>query len=107
MQFERRRDLVVELLNEAPGVHCDKPAGAFYVFVSCHGLIGRRSAGGVVLDSDEAVAIALLDEAGVGVVHGTAFGLSPYLRIAYALGDDALRSACAAIKAFCVATTAA
>jgi len=62
-EFERRRGLVVELLNQAPGLHCDTPAGAFYAFASCRGLIGRRSGGGVLLASDEAVAIALLDEA--------------------------------------------
>lgn len=104
--FEKRRDMVVSLINEAPGLRCDSPGGAFYVFASCEGLIGRRSAGGTLLDSDEAVAIALLEEADVGTVHGSAFGLGPYLRIAYAMDDDSLRRACASIKTFCERATA-
>lgn len=105
--FERRRNLVVGLLNQAPGLHCSTPAGAFYVFASCEGLIGRRSAGGVLLECDEAVAIALLNEAGTGVVHGAAFGLASYLRFAYALDDESLGKACSAVRDFCAATTAA
>lgn len=105
--FERRRDLVVGLINEAPGMHCASPGGAFYVFASCAGLIGRTSPGGILLDSDEAVAIALLDEADVGTVHGSAFGLAPYLRIAYAMDDDSLRKACGSIRAFCERTMSA
>lgn len=105
--FQQRRDLVVGLLNQAPGLQCGVPGGAFYAFASCAGLIGRRSGAGVLLESDEAVAMALLDEAGVGVVHGSAFGLGPYLRIAYAMDEASLRGACGAVRHFCAATTLA
>jgi aspartate aminotransferase len=98
--FQRRRDLMVEMLNAVPGMRCEKPAGAFYAFASCEGLIGQTSAGGTLLRTDEDVAAALLDEKGIGVVQGSAFGLGPYLRIAYALDDASLRTACEAIWAF-------
>jgi aspartate aminotransferase len=101
--FQGRRDLMVELLNATPGLECVSPAGAFYAFASCAGLIGRTSPGGRVLLTDEDVAHALLDEADVAVVHGSAFGLGPYIRIAYALDDASLRQACEAIRAFCSA----
>ncbi|EJM33641.1 aspartate/tyrosine/aromatic aminotransferase [Pseudomonas sp. GM33] len=99
--FQSRRDLMVELLNSTPGLECVSPAGAFYAFASCSGLIGRTSPGGRVLHTDEDVAHALLDEADVAVVHGSAFGLGPYIRIAYALDDASLHKACDAIKTFC------
>lgn len=99
--FQSRRDLMVALLNDTPGLECVSPAGAFYAFASCAGLIGRTSAGGRVLHTDEDVAHALLDEADVAVVHGSAFGLGPYIRIAYALDDASLRRACVAIRTFC------
>lgn len=99
--FQRRRDAVVARLNAIPGLHCATPAGAFYAFVSCENLIGHTSAGGVVLRSDEDVALALLDEQGVATVHGSAFGLGPYLRLAYALDDASLRQACTSIESFC------
>lgn len=99
--FQKRRDLMVSLLNDTPGLKCLSPAGAFYAFASCAGLIGRTSPGGRVLHTDEDVAHALLDEADVAVVHGSAFGLGPYIRIAYALDDTSLRKACDAIRAFC------
>lgn len=102
--FETRRDLVVSLLNATPGLECIRPSGAFYAFASCAGLLGRTTAAGTLLETDEDVAHALLDEANVAVVHGSAFGLAPYLRIAYALDDDSLRQACAAIYRFCAAT---
>ena len=102
--FETRRDLVVSLLNATPGLECIRPSGAFYAFASCAGLLGRTTAAGTLLETDEDVAHALLDEANVAVVHGSAFGLAPYLRIAYALDDDSLRQACAAIHRFCAAT---
>ncbi|CAJ0796941.1 pyridoxal phosphate-dependent aminotransferase [Ralstonia holmesii] len=98
--FQRRRDLVVEQLNQAPGLHCAVPQGAFYAFASCEGLIGKTTAAGVQLHTDEDVVNALLDEAGVATVHGSAFGLGPYIRIAYALDDASLREACEAIKRF-------
>ena len=100
--FQSRRDLMVTLLNDTPGLECISPAGAFYAFASCAGLIGRTSAGGRVLHSDEDVAHALLDEEDVAVVHGSAFGLGPYIHIAYALDDASLRRACEAIHTFFV-----
>ena len=99
--FQRRRDMVVELLNQAPGLHCAVPQGAFYAFASCQDLIGKTTPTGTHLDSDEAVVNALLDEAGVATVHGSAFGLGPYIRIAYALDDASLQKACTAIQEFC------
>ncbi|MGY2044280.1 pyridoxal phosphate-dependent aminotransferase [Pseudomonas pergaminensis] len=102
--FEQRRDLVVSLLNAAPGLACNRPDGAFYAFASCAGLLGRTTPAGKRLHTDEDVAHALLDEANVAVVHGSAFGLAPYLRIAYALDEASLRQACAAIHRFCAAT---
>jgi aspartate aminotransferase len=99
--FQKRRDTMVGLLNDTPGLRCETPAGAFYAFASCEGLIGRTTPAGTVLQTDEDVAMALLDEAGVGVVHGSAFGLGPYIRIAYALDDASLRKACEAIQGFC------
>ena len=98
--FQARRDLMVRALNAVPGLRCDTPAGAFYAFASCEGLIGRRSPAGTLLGTDEDVALALLDEANVAVVQGSAFGLGPYIRIAYALDDQALRQACDAIARF-------
>lgn len=102
--FERRRDLVVSFLNNTPDLECARPCGAFYAFASCAGLLGRTTPAGKRLQTDEDVAHALLDEANVAVVHGSAFGLAPYLRIAYALDDDALQQACEAIRRFCAAT---
>lgn len=99
--FQRRRDFMVELLNQAPGISCEVPGGAFYAFADCSGLIGKRSSGGSDLIDDEAVALALLEEANVAVVQGSAFGLPSYLRIAYALDDESLRAACQAIHSFC------
>ncbi|QGZ56620.1 aminotransferase class I/II-fold pyridoxal phosphate-dependent enzyme [Paraburkholderia acidiphila] len=99
--FQRRRDLVVDQLNQAPGLRCEAPQGAFYAFASCEDLIGTTTRGGSFLKDDEAVANALLDETGVATVHGSAFGLGPYIRIAYALDDVSLRRACAAIQHFC------
>ncbi|MEX5502197.1 pyridoxal phosphate-dependent aminotransferase [Pseudomonas putida] len=99
--FQRRRDFMVDLLNQAPGISCEVPGGAFYAFADCSGLIGKRSPAGRELVNDEAVALALLEEANVAVVQGSAFGLPGYLRIAYALDDESLRAACQAIHRFC------
>ncbi|MDH4556255.1 pyridoxal phosphate-dependent aminotransferase [Pseudomonas sp. BN417] len=99
--FQRRRDFMVAMLNDTPGIRCDLPAGAFYAFADCSALIGKVSPGGRGLFSDEDVAHALLDEANVAVVPGSAFGLAGYIRIAYALDDASLRAACEAIRAFC------
>jgi aspartate aminotransferase len=103
--FQRRRDMTVKLLNEAPGLECVVPQGAFYAFPSCGGLIGMRSPAGTPLESDEDVVNALLDEANVATVHGSAFGLGPHLRIAYALDDHSLAQSCSAIRAFCEAVS--
>lgn len=103
-RFQRRRDLLVGQLNQAPGLRCETPAGAFYAFASCAGLMGRRSADGALLDSDEAVAVALLEEADVGVVHGSAFGLAQHLRFAYAASEESLQKAAAAVRDFCALT---
>ncbi|WP_108501449.1 pyridoxal phosphate-dependent aminotransferase [Paracoccus indicus] len=99
--FQRRRDLVVAGLNECPGLECPVPQGAFYVYPSMAGLIGATSAGGTLIRDDETFANALLDEEGVAVVFGAAFGLSPHFRISYATGDDVLRDAVARIRRFC------
>ena len=99
--FEQRRDLVVSMLNQAQGVRCPTPEGAFYVYPSIEALIGKTAPDGAVIDTDEAFAAALLDAEGVAVVHGAAFGLSPYFRISYATSDAVLEDACARIQRFC------
>lgn len=99
--FQRRRDLVVAGLNDCPGIACPTPQGAFYVYPSIAGLIGRTSAAGTRIDSDEAFANALLEETGVAVVFGAAFGLSPHFRISYATSDEQLAEAVARIRRFC------
>ncbi len=98
--FQRRRDMLVERLNAVPGLRCEVPQGAFYAFVSCEDLIGRVTPRGARLDSDEDVVNALLDEADIAAVHGSAFGLGPYFRIAYALDESSLDKACIAIRRF-------
>ena len=99
--FEDRRDLVVSMLNQANGLHCPKPDGAFYVFPSCEGLIGKTTKGGTKLETDEDFVTALLEEEGVAVVHGSAFGLGPNFRISYATDTESLKSACERIQRFC------
>ena len=103
--FQRRRDLVVAGLNQCEGITCPRPDGAFYVYPSIAGLIGRRSAGGTLIDTDAAFANALLEEAGVAVVFGSAFGLSPHFRISYAASDEQLSDAIARIRRFCAGCT--
>jgi aspartate aminotransferase len=103
--FVRRRDLVVGMLNAIDGVDCPVPDGAFYVYPSIEGLIGKTSAGGAKIDTDEDFAAALLEEQGVAVVFGAAFGLSPHFRVSYATSDEALREACGRIQAFCEGMT--
>ncbi len=95
--FQERRDLAVRLLNEAEGLTCPTPRGAFYVYPGCAALIGRKTPEGAVLESDEDVARYLLEAEGVAVVHGAAFGLEPYFRISYATSTEALAEACARI----------
>ena len=99
--FAARRDLVVARLNEADGISCPMPEGAFYVYPSIEGCIGRTSKGGVMINSDEDFVSALLEEEGVAAVHGEAFGLSPYFRVSYATSTEALEAACERIKRFC------
>jgi aspartate aminotransferase len=99
--FQERRDLVVAMLNQAKGLSCPKPEGAFYVYPSCAGTIGRTTKGGKKIGDDDAFATALLEEEGVAVVHGAAFGLSPFFRISYATGINALEEACRRIQRFC------
>ena len=99
--FQRRRDLVVDGLNACPGIECPVPQGAFYVYPSIKALIGKTSAGGAPITDDEAFATALLDETGVAMVFGAAFGLSPHFRISYATSDAVLADACGRIRRFC------
>jgi aspartate aminotransferase len=100
-EFEQRRNLVVELLNQAPGVHCTNPDGAFYVYPSVAGCIGKTSKGGVLIKDDEAFALTLLAEEGVATVHGTAFCFPGYIRVSYANATEELREACTRIQRFC------
>ncbi len=99
--FARRRDLVVEGLNACPGVTCPVPDGAFYVYPDISGCIGKTSAGGTAIETDEDFATALLEEEGVAVVFGAAFGLSPNFRVSYATSDAMLSEACVRIRRFC------
>ncbi|APH56527.1 Aspartate aminotransferase [Granulibacter bethesdensis] len=99
--YAARRDFVVCALQSAPGLSCHKPEGAFYVFPGVAGLLGRRSAGGRLLQTDEDVALALLEESYLAVVHGAAFGMSPYLRLSYATDEISLARACERLVAFC------
>jgi aspartate aminotransferase len=103
--FQERRDLVVSMLNQAKGIDCHKPEGAFYVYPSCAGTIGKTTREGKMIANDEDFATALLEEEGVAVVHGAAFGLSPFFRISYATGIEALEEACRRIQRFCANLT--
>lgn len=99
--FQKRRDLVVSMLNQAKGLSCPTPAGAFYVYPSCEGVLGKTSQKGKTIATDEDFATALLEEEGVAVVQGAAFGLSPFFRVSYATGIEALEEACRRIQRFC------
>jgi len=99
--FVRRRDMVVEMLNQAKGIACPKPEGAFYVYPSIAGCIGKTTPAGVKITDDAIFATALLEEVGVAVVFGAAFGLSPNFRVSYATSDRALKEACVRIQTFC------
>ena len=99
--FRKRRDLVVSMLNQAKGIVCPNPEGAFYVYPSCAGTIGLTSAGGAAITDDESFVTALLEEEGVAVVQGSAFGLAPHFRISYATSTEALEEACTRIQRFC------
>jgi aspartate aminotransferase len=99
--FETRRDLVVSMLNQARGLECLKPEGAFYVYPGLRRLIGKTTPSGKVIETDADFAAALLDAEGVAAVHGAAFGLSPFFRISYATSTEALEEACRRIQRFC------
>lgn len=99
--FQGRRDLVVSMLNQANGIGCPRPEGAFYVYPTIASLIGKRTPAGTVIDTDKAFVTYLLDEARVAAVQGAAFGLSPAMRISYATSDEQLRIACERIQEAC------
>ena len=99
--FRERRELVTTLLNQADGIECKTPQGAFYVYPSCAGLIGKKTKDGKVLENDLDVATYFLEEEGVAVVFGAAFGLSPFFRISYATSTEILVDACERIKRAC------
>ncbi len=103
--FQRRRDLVVSMLNQANGITCPTPDGAFYVYPSIAGCIGKTAPSGKVIETDEDFANALLEAEGVAVVFGGAFGLSPNFRVSYAASDKQLTSACERIQRFCGSLT--
>ncbi len=103
--FRERRNLVVSMLNQATGIDCPTPEGAFYVYPSCEGCIGKTSAGGKKIENDNDFATILLEEEGVAVVPGVAFGLSPFFRISYATSTENLDEACRRIQRFCGSLT--
>ncbi|MEK9672625.1 MAG: pyridoxal phosphate-dependent aminotransferase [Rhodospirillaceae bacterium] len=99
--FKERRDLVVSMLNQANGITCATPEGAFYVYPSCEGAIGKKTPGGKVIQNDEDFVTYLLEDEGVAVVHGAAFGLEPHFRISYATATELLEDACQRIQRAC------
>ncbi|MCL5778529.1 pyridoxal phosphate-dependent aminotransferase [Limibaculum sp. FT325] len=99
--FQRRRDLVVSMLNQAAGVECPTPEGAFYVYPSIRKLIGKTTPSGVVIENDEVFCTQLLETEGVAAVFGAAFGTSPNFRVSYATSDEVLEQACQRIQRFC------
>jgi aspartate aminotransferase len=99
--FEGRRDLVVSMLNQASGLKCPTPEGAFYVYPSIAELVGKKAPSGKVIMTDEDFVTELLETEGVAAVHGSAFGLGPNFRISYATSNDLLEKACAKIQSFC------
>ena len=99
--FEQRRDLVVSMLNQANGIECPTPEGAFYVYPSMEKLLGKTTQSGQVINSDADFAVALLEQEGVSVVFGAAFGLSPFFRISYATSNEVLDDACTRFQRFC------
>jgi aspartate aminotransferase len=99
--FKERRDLVVSMLNQAKGISCPTPEGAFYVYPSCLGAIGKTAPSGNVITNDESFVTELLAAEGVAAVHGAAFGMSPFFRISYATATEVLEDACKRIQRFC------
>lgn len=103
--FKGRRDLVVSMLNQANGLECPSPEGAFYVYPSCAGLIGKTTPSGKTIETDEDFVTELLEAEGVAVVHGSAFGLGPNFRVSYATSEALLEEACTRIQRFCASLT--
>ncbi|HEX3883995.1 MAG TPA: pyridoxal phosphate-dependent aminotransferase, partial [Stellaceae bacterium] len=101
--FKQRRDIIVDALNKIPGLYCPRPEGAFYVYPSCAGLLGRKTPNGEIINTDEDFARYLLASEGVAVVHGDAFGLAPHFRISYACSTETLHEACRRIERACTA----
>ncbi len=101
--FKERRDMVVSMLDQATGIDCLTPEGAFYVYPKCEGMIGKKTPDGDILNTDGEVATYLLESEGVAVVFGEAFGLTPFFRISYATGTDLLKDACQRIQRACSA----
>lgn len=100
-KFKERRDLVVQMLNDAPGLQCPTPEGAFYVYPDCSGVIGKKTPDGKIIENDEDLIGYFLDKAGVAAVHGAAFGMSPGFRVSYATSNDVLTEACKRIQSSC------
>lgn len=101
--FQERRDLVVSMINQAKGLKCPTPKGAFYVFPSCAELIGKKTPDGKVIETDTDLVLYFLESEGVAVVQGAAYGMSPFFRISYAASEEELRSACERIQRACAA----
>ena len=101
--FEDRRDLVSSMLNQAPGLSCPRPKGAFYVYPSCAGVIGKKTPDGKVIENDHDFVTYLLEAENVATVHGSAYGVSPYFRISYAASVEELTEACTRIQRACTA----
>ena len=99
--FRQRRDLVVSMINQARGLSCPVPAGAFYVFPSCADLIGKKTPDGKVIENDTDLVMYFLESEGVAVVQGAAYGLSPFFRISFAASEDELIQACERIQRAC------
>jgi aspartate aminotransferase len=99
--FQERRDLAVSMLNDIPGLHCHTPEGAFYIFCSCSGVIGKRTRAGQCIENDSDFVMYLLQQEGVAAVQGEAFGMSPFFRISYALSIDTMADAIRRIGRFC------
>jgi len=103
--FQERRDLVVSMINQATGLKCAVPKGAFYVFPECSALIGKKTPEGKVIENDTDLVMYFLESHGVACVQGAAYGMSPFFRISYAAAEDELREACERIQRACAALT--
>ena len=102
-RFQERRDLIVSMLNQAHGLDCARPEGAFYVFPSCAELIGLRTPDGHVIENDQDFTLYLLEHAGVGVVQGSAYGMPGHVRVSFATSEDNLTEAAERIQRACAA----